>query len=302
MNKLTNFVIIEETDKSLETILEGYKHSLFLPNNIINQILYYYFPNHTVIHSYDITHIIIKVNILDFLNTQVTNCKYNRPPDLLRCREIAHYTCTNKNKPLDTMFYLCYDNEEKSLLVLDGIHRYTALKILQEEINKPLDLLTGNESEFNIHLQNEWFNNKDVLLNIRFNQTEEQQVDVFRTINKAQPVPFMYTRNTTEEKRTIIEEIANEWSSKYPNHFSGSQNPNIGNTNRDKFIDLLDKIYIKKRINDAKLDEFRNMLQEVNNVISLNIPKKVPEKTRERCFRSGCYLFLHKNDVLEEMF
>jgi hypothetical protein len=43
-----------------------------------------------------------------------------------------------------------------------------------------------------------------------------------------------------------------------------------------------------------------HLLDELNRNIALNMPKKIPEKTRERCQRSGCYLFLYKNDILED--
>lgn len=103
------------------------------------------------------------------------------------------------------------------------------------------------------------------------------------------------------EKRKIIEDLANKWQAMYPNHFSSSANPNIGNTNRNKFIELLDKIYIKYRINETKIEEFKNILTQANITVSQKIPPKITEKTRERCIKSGCYLFLYKNDVLEEM-
>jgi hypothetical protein len=309
--RMINFVIVEEENNNipLETILEKYKDSIFVPNNIINEIIHHYFPSYNLLHKYSANHLVIKVNILDFLKAPIENCSFNRPADMARCRDIAHYTCNNKDKPLDTMFYICYNNLYKTLSVIDGIHRYTALKILQDDINKPLDLLTGEDSEFNINInnstsinvENEWFNMKDIIINIRFNYTEEQQMEIFRTINKSQPVPYLYIRNTSDEKKNFIEDISNEWQLKYANHFSGSSNPNVGNTNKNKFVDLLDKIYIKYKINETKHQEFKNLLEETNIKISRNIPKKIPEKTRERCLKSGCYLFLYKNDILEEM-
>jgi hypothetical protein len=302
--KLTNFEIIDsQEEKSIENILEKYKSSNFIPNNLINQILNYYFQSVTILHSFSPIHLIIKIKLIDLLNAPIQNWEYNRPPDMIRCLEISRYIYNNKEKPIDTMFYICYNNINKTLDMLDGIHRYSSLKYLKDELNKSLDLLTGTETEFTINDNNiEWFYNKDLIINIRFNHTQEQQMDLFKTLNKSQPVPNLYIRDSSLEKRKIIEELANEWQIKYSNHFSFSANPNIGNTNRNKFIDLLDKVYSKYKINETKVQEFKDLLDEMNRNIGLNIPKKIPEKTKERCQRSGCYLFLYKNDILEDKF
>jgi hypothetical protein len=296
-NKLTNFEIIEEYKS-----LENYKHSEFIPNNLISDVLNYYLPSFVILHKFSDTHLIGMVNIIELLNSPIENWQFNRPPDMVRCIEIARYIFNNKEKPIDTMFYISYNNLQKSLDMLDGIHRFTSLKILQNELKKSLDLITGTETEFNVTNNNiEWFNDKPILINIRFNNTQEQLMELFKTLNKSQPVPQLYLRDSGMEKRKAIEEIANEWQIKYPNHFSFSTTPNIGNTNRNKFIDLLDKIYTKYRINENKVQEFRELLEQANHNISLNIPSKIKEKTRERCQKSGCYLFLYKNDILEDM-
>jgi hypothetical protein len=304
MKKLINFEIIEE-DKSIEieNIINKYKDSEFIPNNLIPKILNYYFPSHTLLHNYSSNHLIIKVKLNDLLNAPVLNWEYNRPPDMTRCQEISRYLYNNKEKPIDTMFYICYNNNNNTLDMLDGIHRFSSLKLLKDEMNKGLDLLTGSceASEFINENCNEWFYNKDLIINIRFNYTQEQQMDLFRTLNKSQPVPNLYIRDSSLEKRKVIEEIANEWQVNYPKHFSSSSNPNMGNTNRDKFIELLDFIYKKYKINESKINYFRQILEDLNINISTNMPKKVPSTTKKRCDSSGCYLFLYKNEVLETM-
>ena len=89
-------------------------------------------------------------------------------------------------------------------------------------------------------------------------------------------------------------------SCKYKKHYSSSANPIIGNTNRNKFVDLLDKIYDKYKISESKVQLFRQVLEEANAKLSHNIPTKASIDTRVKCKETGCYLFLYKNDKLEE--
>jgi hypothetical protein len=70
------------------------------------------------------------------------NWQYNRPPDTIRCTEIAK-TIYTKHPELDWMFYMITTgNDQKTLHVIDGIHRFTALQIIQTESNKPVDYIT----------------------------------------------------------------------------------------------------------------------------------------------------------------
>jgi len=125
-------------------------------------------------------------------------------------------------------------------------------------------------------------------------------MEIFKTLNKSQSVPELYIKDNALEKRQIIEQIANEWQIKYKRHFSSSSNPILGNTNRNKFIDLLDKIYDKYKIDSTKINLFKNKLEHANTQISFDIPSKASVDIRLKCKESGCYLFLFKNDKLEE--
>jgi hypothetical protein len=303
--KLFNFNIIENEEHStINNILDKNIDSEFIPTNIIIQIIKHYYPSFTILHKFSQSHLLIKINNFEFLNSPIENWQFNREPDMARCLEISRYIYNNKEKPIDTMFYVHYNNINKQIDMIDGIHRYTSLKILQDELNKSNDLLTGDNDnlEFiNYNNDMDWFNNKEIIVNFRFNYTQEQLAEVFKTLNKSQPVPNLYIRDTSLEKLKIIEEIANEWQVKYPKHFSSSSNPKIGNTTRNKFIELLDKIYTKYRINETKVQYFRDILDNINRNVSYNIPDKVPEKTRLRCVKSNCYVFLYKNDILEDM-
>ena len=88
-------------------------------------------PSSEIIHSYSERHMLIKIKVSDLLNAPITNWKYNRPPDLIRCADMAKYIYISR-KPLDTMLYLSFNNTTQSFDIFDGIHRYTSLKILKE--------------------------------------------------------------------------------------------------------------------------------------------------------------------------
>jgi hypothetical protein len=196
------------------------------------------------------------------------------------------------------MLFVSFNNLLDQFDVLDGIHRLTALRIIKEENSKQLDLLTA--SDFGSNNDAAWLYNQYVILNVYFNASEENLMEIFRILNKSQSVPQLYIKDTVQEKIQIIEKIANEWQIKYKKHFSSSSNPNLGNTNRNKFIDLLDKLYDKYKIDSTNVDILTNKLEYANTNISFDIPSKASIDARLKCKETGCYLFLLKNDKLEE--
>ena len=278
--------------------LNHYKNCEYIPNDIINIVLEHLFTNYEILHNFTETHLVIKVKINNLLRAPIENWKYNRPPDMSRCPDIARYIYNSK-KPIDTMLYLSYNNINQNCNIIDGIHRLTALRIIKEENSKPLDLIFP--CEFGCNNDASWLYEQYILLNIKFNATEENLMETFKTLNKSQIVPDLYIRDYAKEKREMIEKIANEWQVRYKKHFSSTANPITGNTNRNKFIDLLDKIYDKYKIRDTKENILKQRLDDANNKISFNIPKKVSIDIQSKCKETGCYLFLHKNDKLEEI-
>ena len=118
-------------------------------------------PTSEIIHSYSDRHMIIKIKISDLLESPISNWKYNRPPDQIRCADIAKYIYLSK-KPLDTMLYVSFNNINQSFDVIDGIHRYTSLKILKENNSKSLDLITGGD--YGNNNDAEWLYNSYIIL------------------------------------------------------------------------------------------------------------------------------------------
>lgn len=271
-----------------------YKNSEFIPLNLITVIMQHHFQSAIMIHKFNDTHMIYKILIGDLLVASIKNWEYNRPPDMARCPDIARYIYNSK-KPVDSMLYLTYTNINDNFEVLDGIHRLTALKIIKEENSKTII------SEFGSNNDAEWLYNQYLIVNIRFNANLGDLIDIFKNLNKSQTVPELYIKDHAKEKREIIDIIANEWYIKYKKHFSSSANPIMGNTNRNKFVELLDTIYDKYNIDETCTNKLRDILDDINNKISGHMPSKASLDIRLKCKESGCYLFLYKNDKILDL-
>jgi len=303
MSDIRNFIsknkkklIIE--DNPLNDLLEPYKKCEFIPNNIINDLLPIIMPTVEIVHSYSDRHMIIKIKVADLLNAPISNWKYNRPPDQIRCADIAKYIYLSK-KPLDTMLYLSYNNITQSFDIVDGIHRYTSLKILKENNSNSLDLVTAGDYGNNNDAG--WLYQSYIILNIRFNAIESELIELFKNLNKSTPISDLYIRDFVKEKREIIENVANNWQVKYKSHFSSNNKPNKPNVNRDRFIDLLQEIYIKYNINEDNKQLLEQVLDRANWNISVNIPHKLSETIVDKCKSTGCWLFIYTNEKLIKM-
>lgn len=63
---------------------------------------------------------------------------------------------------------------------------------------------------------------------------------------------------------------------------------------------MLDTIYDKYKIDETKINKFKQVLEDANTKISMNIPSKMSIDIRLKCRESGCYLFMFKTDKLED--
>lgn len=295
-NSKKSKLIIEDDDNQDQNLLEAYKNSEFIPNNIIEKVLTTLMSSTEIIHTYSERHFIIKIKIGDLLNASITNWTYNRPPDMVRCSDIAKYIYLSKS-PLDTMLYLNFNNKTKSFDVIDGIHRYTSLKIIKDSnSNSSLDFITPGDYGNNNDAR--WLYESYIILNMRFNSTEGELIELFKTLNKSTPIPDLYIRDVVKEKRDIIENLANKWQTKYKSHFSSNNKPNKPNINRDRFIDLLEQIYNKYNINENNKNLLEEVLERANWNISVNIPLKLSETIVKKCKESGCWLFIYTDDKI----
>lgn len=286
----------EHKQKELQKLLSTHKE--YTPEHSIPDVLKIAFPSTEIIHSYKPNHKIIKIQIKDFLDAPIDNWQYNRPPDLIRCSDIAKSIYKLK-QPVDTMFYISYNNNTHRIDILDGIHRYTALKLLKTENSKQIDLITpseyGSNNDAN-HIYESY-----IIINIRFNATQGELIDCFQTLNKSSPVPDLYLRDPLQAKREVIENIAKTWQQKYKSHFSTNQKPNKPNINRDRFIDILCELYDKYNITEENQQILEQMIDSTNTYISLNIPKKLSSSVVKKCMDTGCWLFVYSADEIIDM-
>jgi hypothetical protein len=255
-------------------------------------------PSVEIVHSYSERHTIVKIKICDLLDSPITNWKYNRPPDQIRCADIAKYIYISK-KPLDTMLYLSFNNSTQSFDVVDGIHRFTSLKILKENNSKSLNLI--DPCDYGNNNDADWLYQSHIILNMRFNATEGELIELFKNLNKSSPISDLYIRDFVKEKREIIENVANTWQVKYKSHFSSNNKPNKPNVNRDRFIDLLQEVYVKYNINEDNKHLLEQVLDRANWDISINIPHKLSETIVDKCKSTGCWLFIYTNEKLIKM-
>ena len=186
-------------------------------------------------------------------------------------------------------------SENDVLQIVDGIHRFHSLQIIKRENSKPVDHLTPNM----FAQPADWLYEKHILISIRFNMSEGQVIDLFQSLNKSNPVPDLYISDTSQQKRKTIEDVVHEWISTFSSHFTSSNNPNIPNMNRDRFIEILDFAYIK-----YDMSSNNNSLGEKLYELNAKLKKKPPPKTSvtalEKCNKTGCFIFLLRREQLQE--
>lgn len=295
-------IVIEEDTKipTFDELLAPFQNQEYIPVSIISPFIKQAFLSSIILHDFSLFHKIIKIKISDLLNANISNWKYNRPPDINRCNDIANYIYYKKS-PIDTMLYLSFNNFSKTFDVIDGIHRYTSLKIIKEHNSKPLDLLTP--SDFGNNNDANWLFDSYIIINLRINATEGELIELFKNLNKSNPIPELYLCNANQDKKDIIEKVVKEWQSKYPSHFSSKAKPYKPNVNRDRFIDLLEIIYDKYEINQDKKHLLENLLERTNTNISYNVPRKITKSKsiNDKCVETGCWLFIYTMEELAKM-
>jgi hypothetical protein len=295
--KKRTILIVEDENESFLKLIEPYKNNDLLPVNIITPLIKTAFDSCEILHEYNAYHKIIKIKVEDLLKANITNWEYNRPADLTRCYDIARYIYTSK-QILDTMLYLSYNNKKKSFDVIDGIHRYTSLKLIKDNNSKPLDLLTP--SEFGNNNDAKWLFDSYIIINMRINANDGELIELFKSLNKSNPIPDLYLRDVNKEKRDTIEKIANTYCVKYKSHFSSNSRPNKPNINRDRFIDLLDTLYDKYTLTYENNYLLEEMIDNMNAHISFNIPNKLSQTIKNKCLQTGCWLFIYNTDEIEK--
>ena len=265
--------------------------------------MYSFLPSFEIIHKYTENHIMFKCKISDLLEAasenKIINWKHNRPPDTVRCKELAELVY-NKKQEVDWLFYMVAENN--IFHIIDGIHRFNSLQIIKRENSKAPDYLTPNvfaNTAFCANNNADWLYEKYIFISLRKNMSNGETIDLFQSLNKSNPVPELYFENNNQQKRTLIETIVNEWMTGFNSHFTSSKNPNIPNMNRDKFIEILDFVYEKYQLNNTNNYLLSEKLYELNSKLKATPPKKTSLVAIDKCNKTGCFIFLIGREKLQ---
>jgi hypothetical protein len=240
---------------------------------------------HNLIHKYDDNHRLIKLSIKQLLELPIENWKHNRPPDEVRVAEIESFIQKRANEILQP-FYIHYNPKTDIYEILDGIHRYSAIKEVSEK-------------------NMEHISDKILFIHLFIDISYGALIDIFNNLNKTVPVPELYIGKAEDNtnKKEIIEETVEQWKIWYKSHFSSSTTScQIPNILRDSFINILSELYTSYKVRSkTKLLELlecanSNIRDYVLAGISLRtIPIKFSEQQKQKCSKSGCYLFLYRD-------
>lgn len=293
-----------------------YRRDNYIPSTHIGIVFSHNFPNSTIIHDINEDIKLCNVKILDLLNTHVINWEFNREPDEVRVPEIARHIYESR-KQINTHFYLNYNFKYDRFEIIDGTHRYWALKMLKslnDENGIIIDeRLRNSDGEnkttwFNSTENIDWLLNSFVIIQINFKSTKNELIALRDDINHSQPMPIEIRENLQDiEKNGIVNKIADEYINRYKQWFAKSNDDtylrNNRKTNRDKFVVLISKIYDKYKININRVGTLQQRLEMANNKIRIELQEnkiKCKQSIKNKCYETGCYLFLYRHDKLEE--
>jgi hypothetical protein len=241
-----------------------------------------------LLHTYSSSHTLVKLSVSQLLCAPIVKWKNNRPADMIRCKDIA-LSCWSKRQPLDWLIYVS-EQPDGTFAVLDGWHRYNTIRLIHSNIVEPSPDLTA-PSQFVGDAS--WFYNNHILVSVRQNMTYGEEIDLFQSINKSNPVAELYLRTECDEKKDFINGLVSKWQTRYKSHFKSSVNPRVPNTNRDRFADLLSAVYDK--VGQQYVEKW---LDDINAQVKSVPHPKVSADALWECNKTGCYLFLHKQDHL----
>lgn len=235
----------------------------------------------TSIYRYNNNHYLVIDNISNIVSHNFINWNFNRPVDQHRVQEISNFIIdryrSNRNYIFDFEIKLVKFNE--LYYIIDGMHRYAALCDIMQKINSNSLIISGcHELQY-----------KTILLNIEHNLTADEIYDRFITINKAVPVPLIYTNKN--QIRENVERIVARFKELYPSLFKPSRAPQRPHTNESLFTDRVTRFINDNRLQNNTAEEIFAMIMQYNITISNNLPP-CTVKQLEKCSNAGCFLFL----------
>ena len=229
--------------------------------------------NNNIIFKKENKYEIINTTVNDLKKYEIINWNKNRPYCNVRVKEIKKYYEENDIEIIPGIIYFWSNNN--ILYILDGLHRYTAAKKLNKNIN--------------------------IIININYTDNEQEIINEFININKSISIPTIYIENDSI-KKIICESTVSKLCISYSQFISSSRNPHVYNFNRDKLIEFLSELKINFNNKDLLLsNKIYTQLMNLNkiakrNVINGNI--KHPKK----CDKYNFFLFyLEKHFIKKEI-
>lgn len=201
----------------------------------------------------------------------VITWKFNRPPEQKRISDIKESILNQKD--VDGIIYVAeITNLDKSIqyVCYDGNHRREALLSLPD--------------------------NYPVLIQVMWDASYDDIKKKFIELNKANPVPELYTEETTDEAeldkiRVFAYDLIGRLIRKWPRLLTTNKNARKPNFNRDNLFDKLSKY---RNLYLTSIDSLFEKITETNEKIS-KLPVsifRVSELQYKKADENHCFLFL----------
>ena len=247
-----------------------------------------------IVAEYNEHHSLLTITIETLVNVmKPANWKHNRPADESRWRPIAKSIFT-KRTPFDTIIYVHYNSMPDTFEIIDGLHRFSAIKHIYTEnsrATRPLDA-----AEYGGNRDARWFYDSSILISVHSDRSFGELATIFENLNNSVPIPSIFIPDTAPgQKKQNVCDAALSWQRKYPKHFSDGNRTKIPNINRDRFMDILAEVYDEKQ-NLIELLEKTNTQMKLQHCES----QKHGIQTLSKCAESGCWLFLVKPEKLAD--
>lgn len=196
-----------------------------------------------------------KMYIEDLLKLSIEIPKIQRIDDTTRIKEIADY---QKNFHIRNSFFnmagvitLGVSNDSPSIYLMDGQHRYNAIKLLESE---------------GYNLQNE------VVLNVIKTKTYKELDEYFKVINKSMPAPELPEHIDKE----VYKNVFRHYEHTYGSFFSNSKRPRRPNINRTQFKEALGLLV--EKLNVKTDTELIMIIDDQNKIYQGQSPQDFPIK------------------------
>lgn len=247
-----------------------------------------------IVAEYNDHHCLISITIEALVNAmKPANWKHNRPADESRWRPIAKSVFT-KRTPFDTIIYVHYNSTTDVFEIIDGLHRFSAIKHIYNENSKVVSHM--DTSEYGGNRDARWFYESSIMVSVHSDRSFGELATIFENLNNSVPIPSIFIPDTAPgQKKQIVCDVALSWQRRYPKHFSDGNRTKIPNINRDRFMDILAEVYDEKR-------DLLELLEKTNARLKQQHceSQKHGTQTLSKCIESGCWLFIVKPEKLAD--